>query len=123
VNAGTTAIPGRPIELIALRHRSEPATTFDVSGRVRNPADSRAQRQVEAVVNLIDANGRILTSQTTPLEQPLLEAGQTSAFSVVFPRVTGTVARYQVRFRARGGDTIPHVDRRTAEAPAKAPAS
>ena len=66
VNAGTTAIPDRPIELIALRHRGQHATTFDVSGRVRNPADGRTQGQLVAVVNLIDADGRILTSQMTP---------------------------------------------------------
>ena len=62
-----------------------------------------------------DADGRVITSQMTPLERPVLEAGQTSAFSLVFPRVTGAVARYQVGFRLHGGDTIPHVDRRAAE--------
>lgn len=121
--AGTTANPDRPIELIALRHRFERATAFDVSGRVRNPADGRAQGQLMAVVKLIDADGRLLTSQTTPLEQTVLEAGQTSAFSLVFPRVTGKVARYQVEFRARGGDTVPHVDRRAADGGTKAPVS
>lgn len=113
---------GAPIELIALRHRVERATTFDVSGRVRNPYDGRTQREVVAIVNLIGADGRVLSSQTTPLEQPVLEAGQTSTFSVVFPRVTGSVARYQVGFRVRSGDTVPHVDRRATEARAKAPA-
>ena len=76
-----------------------------------------------AVVDLLDADGRILTSQTTPLERPGLEAGQTSAFSLVFQRVTGTVASYQVGFRLPSGDTIPHVDRRAPEPAAKAPSS
>jgi hypothetical protein len=38
----------------------------------------------------------------------------------VFPRVTGTIARYRVEFRSHGRDAIPHVDRRTAEPGAKA---
>ena len=76
-----------------------------------------------AVVDLLDADGRILTSQTTPLERPGLEAGQTSAFSLVFPRVTGTVARYQVGFRLASGDTILQVDRRAPEPAANTPTS
>ena len=116
-------MPDRPIELIALQHRFGPATAFDVSGLVRNPADGRALPQLVAVVNLFDADDRILTSQMTPIERPVLEAGQTSAFSLVFPRVTGTVARYRVEFRLHGRDTIPHVDRRAPEPGAKAPSS
>ena len=73
---------------------------------------------------IYDAAGRILTTQTTPLEQPVLAAGQTSAFSMVFPDVTGAVARYHVGFRVRSGAAIPHVDRRgAAGSGAKAPTS
>jgi hypothetical protein len=121
VNAPTNAVPDKPIELIALQYRSGPATAFEVSGSVRNPADGRALPRVVAVVNLVDADGRILASQTKPLERPTLEAGQTSSFSLAFPRVTGTVARYVVGFRSPGGDKVAHVDRRTAEPAAKAP--
>ena len=121
VNAPTNAVPDKPIELIALQYRSGPATAFEVSGSVRNPADGRALPRVVAVVNLVDADGRILASQTKPLERPTLEAGQTSSFSLAFPRVTGTVARYVVGFRSPGGDKVAHVDRRAAEPAAKAP--
>ena len=101
--AQAAAAAARPIELIALQYRSGNAAAFDVSGLVRNPADGRELPQLMAVVELLDADGRILTSQTAPLERPGLEAGQTSAFSLVFRHVTGTVARYKVRFRLAGG--------------------
>jgi hypothetical protein len=120
---GTTTASDRPIELIALQHRFGPETDLDVTGLIRNPADGRPLQQVDAVVHLVDANGRVITSQMTPLERPVLAAGQTSAFSLVFPHVTGAVARYQVEFRWHGRNKIPHVDRRTAEAGAKAPTS
>ena len=121
VDAQTTAVPARPIELIALQYRSGNATAFDVSGVVRNPSEGRELPQLVAVVNLLDADGRVLTSQTTPLERPGLEAGQTSAFSLAFQRVSGTVASYQVGFRLPSGDTIPHVDRRAPALAAKTP--
>jgi hypothetical protein len=119
--AATTAAADVPIELVALHHRIGGTTAFDVNGVVRNPAEGRALPQLVAVVDLFDADGRVLTTQRQPLERPVLEAGQTSAFSVVFPRVTGTIARYRVEFRSHGRDAIPHVDRRTAEPGAKAP--
>lgn len=118
-----TAAQDKPIELIALQSRFETTTAFDVNGVVRNPAEGRELPQLMAVVELLSADGRILTSQTTPLERSGLEAGQTSAFSIVFQRVTGTVASYRVGFRSAGGDTIPHVDRRVPQAAAKAPLS
>jgi hypothetical protein len=122
-SAPTTVVPDRPIELIALRYRVEHAPAFEVSGIVRNPADGRKLSQLVAVVNLLDEDGRFLTSQETPIEQPVLEAGETSAFSVVVPRVTGAVGRYQVQFRLPGRDRIPHVDRRAPEPGANAPTS
>jgi len=121
VNAPTKAVADTPIELIALQYRSGPAAAFAVSGSVRNPADGRPLSRVVAVVNLVDADGRILASQTTRLEQQMLAAGQSSAFSIVFPHVTGTVARYVVGFRSPAGDKVPHVDRRAVELGAKAP--
>lgn len=111
----TKAAPDRPIELIALQHRFDAATGLEVSGVVRNPVEGRELPQLVAVVNLVDAEGRILTSQVTPVERAVLVAGQTSAFSLVFPRVTGTAARFQVRFRLHGRDVVPHVDRRVPE--------
>jgi len=120
---GASAASGKPIELIALQHHFGPETDLDVTGLIRNPADGRPLQQVEAVVHLVDANGRVITSQMTPLERPVLAAGQTSAFSLVFPHVTGAVARYQVEFRWHGRDRIPHVDRRAADAGAKSPTS
>ena len=59
-----------------------------------------------AVVNLVDADGRVHTSQVTPVDRPVFEAGQTSAFSLVFPGVTGAVVRYHVPFRLQRGETI-----------------
>jgi hypothetical protein len=122
-SASATGVSGAPIELLALQHRFGPETGLDVTGLIRNPADGRPLQQVEAVVHLVDANGRVVTSQVTPLERPVLAAGQTSAFSLVFPHVTGAIARYQVEFRWHGRNKIPHVDRRAVEAGAKAPTS
>ena len=119
VDAQTTAVPDRPIESIALQYRFGKATALEVSGLVRNPAEGRELPQLMAVVDLLDTDGRVLTSQTTPLERPRLEAGQTSAFSLVFRRVTGAVASYQVRFRLPTGNRILQVDRRAAESAAK----
>jgi hypothetical protein len=121
--ASASGASDKPIELIALQHRFGPATDLDVTGLIRNPADGRPLQQVDAVIHLVDANGRVITSQMTPLERPVLAAGQTSAFSLVFPHVTGAVARYQVEFRSHGRNKIPHVDRRAAEGGAKAPTS
>ena len=118
----TKAAPDRPIELVELHHRSAPATALEVSGLVRNPANGRGLTQLVAVVNLLDADGRIVTSQTTPVEEPVLEAGRTAAFSVVFPRVSESVARYQVEFRL-DGHGILHVDRRAPEREAKSSSS
>jgi len=123
VTARTTAAPDRPIELIALQYRVARATDFEVSGVVHNPADGRGLSHLVAVVNLVDADGRVHTSQVTPVDRPAFEAGQTSAFSLVFPSVTGAVVRYQVQFRLERGDTIPHVDRRAPDPGAKAPSS
>lgn len=117
----TTAVQQSPIELIALRYGFGKANDFDVNGQVRNPADGHALRQVMAVVDLLDADGRILVSRMTPLERPVLEAGQTSAFSLVFPAMTGDVASYQVGFRSKDGETVLQVDRRASEPDAKAP--
>jgi len=121
-DAPTTVVPDRPIELIALQYRFENGTTFDVSGLVRNPTEGRELPQLLAVADLLDANGRVLTSQTTPLERPELRSGETSAFSLVFPRVTGTIAGYRVGFRLPSGETVGQVDRRAPEPTGKAPA-
>ena len=125
VSARTTAVPNRPIELIALQYRLGSATDFEVSGLVRNPPDGRELPQLVAVVNLLDADGRLLASQVSPVERPVLEAGQTSAFSLAFPHVSGTTARYQVQFRLDGRGTVPHVDRRAPDSrtAAKEPSS
>jgi hypothetical protein len=123
VDAKTTAAPARPIELIALQYRFGKAAELDVSGLVRNPAEGRELPQLIAVVELLDAEGRILTSQTTPLDRSGLEAGQTSAFSLVFQRVPGTVARYNVRFRLASGDTILQIDRRAPKPAGNTPLS
>jgi len=123
VNARGTAARTRPVEVIDLQHRFGAATDFYVSGRVRNPADSQALPELMAVVDLLDADGRILSSRMAPLERPVLESGQTSAFSLAFPRVAGRVARYQVAFLLHGRDKIPQIDRRAPVAAPHAPSS
>jgi hypothetical protein len=110
----TIAVADKPIELIALQYKFGRAEAFDVSGLVRNPADGRALSGLMAVINLLDADGHILTSQKTPLKRPVLEAGQTSAFSLVFKRVSGSIANYQVEFRLKSGETISQVDLRSS---------
>jgi hypothetical protein len=111
-----------PLELIALDQQFG-ASGFSVSGVVRVPQGSPSAHELTAVVNLFDANDRLLTSQTTTVERADLDAGQASAFSLTFARVPGTVARYRVGFRAPGGGTVAHVDRRAAGAGVKAPTS
>jgi hypothetical protein len=119
----TTAAAGTPIELIGLQHAFGPGKAFDVSGVVRNPANGRTLPDVQVVVNLVGADGRILTTGTALLEQSRLEAGQTSRFSLAFPQVNEPVARFQVEFRGNGRDRILHVDRRAAQSAANAPRS
>lgn len=111
-----------PIELIALDQQYD-ATGFSVSGVVRIPAGRPGLRDLTAVVNLFDANDRLLTSRTAPVERAALETGRTSAFSLTFPRVPGSIARYRVGFRASGRDTVAHVDRRSPAPGVKAPTS
>ena len=119
--AGAARAADPPIELIALQQQFG-VTGFSVSGVVRVAPDSPAVHELTAVINLFDAQDRLLTSRTTPVERADLKSGQTSAFSLTFPDAPKTVARYRVGFRAAGHDTVAHVDRR-APGSIKAPTS
>jgi len=109
----------KPIEVLALQYRFDASTGAHVSGRILNPVNNRGLSDLMADVELVDPDGRVLTSQMTPLERPLVGPGQTVSFEAVFPHVSGKIARYQVRFRLHGGEALPQIDRRATEPAAK----
>ncbi|MGE5837551.1 MAG: hypothetical protein ACM4AI_23965 [Acidobacteriota bacterium] len=98
------------IELLALDQRNTPAG-FIVTGRLRNPAGGAALQNVIAVVDVLDRNGRVLTTASAPIKQAVLGAGEATDF-VVAAADAPNVARYRVEFYAKGGEPIPQVDLR-----------
>ena len=103
----------RPIELLALDHRTT-AAGFVVTGRLRNPAGAEALQSVIAVVEVLDRDGRVLSTASAPLKQAVLKAGESSDFFVAAADAPN-VARYRVEFYAKGGEPIPQIDLRRAQ--------
>jgi len=98
------------LELLALDQRNTPAG-FIVTGRLRNPAGGAALQNVIAVVDVLDRNGRVLTTASAPIKQTMLSAGESADF-VVAAADAPNVARYRVEFYAKGGQPIPQIDLR-----------
>jgi hypothetical protein len=98
------------IELLALDQRNTPAG-FIVTGRLRNPAGGAALQNVIAVVDVLDRNGRVLTTASAPIKQVVLSAGESADF-VVAAADAPNVARYRVEFYVKGGEPIPQIDLR-----------
>jgi hypothetical protein len=114
----TTAVTVEPsaprpmrVELLALTHDRKSASTFVVSGRLRNPGDGEPVRDLVAVVEVFDAAGRVLATVRAPLDLPALDPGASSSFSVTAQGVDD-VAKYRVEFHGTGDQPIAHVDRR-----------
>jgi hypothetical protein len=105
--------PEPRVELLSLGHRVTPAA-FVVTGQVRNQAGGAPLTNVVAVVGVMDARGRLLTTVRTPLKRSELKAGEISEFSAAAANATG-VAQYRVEFQDSARLVIPHFDRRKKE--------
>ncbi|MCC7007240.1 MAG: hypothetical protein IT184_00330 [Acidobacteria bacterium] len=105
------AVNGTPLELLSLRHATNPAGSFTVTGLVQNPASAAELAQVEAVLYLFDETGQFLTSARAPIDIPTLGPGDESAFVVQVP-TAATISRYRVGFRRADGRAVAHVDHR-----------
>ena len=101
----------RPLELLSLRHTSEPDGTFTVTGLVQNPADGRVIRGGVAVVYVFDRDGNYFASGKASLDFTALDPGEESPFVVHVANVAH-VSRYRVGFRSEEGGVIAHIDRR-----------
>ena len=82
-----------------------------MTGQVRNPAGGAPLNDVVAVVEVMDAAGRVLMTVRAPLKRRELNAGEDSEFSATASKATN-VARYRVEFQNTARAVIPHVDRR-----------
>jgi hypothetical protein len=101
----------QPLELLSLRHSTDSAGAFAVSGFVQNPTDGKDLTNVEAVIYLFDTKDQYFTTGRAPLETSDLRPGTDSAFEVHIPNVAN-VSRYRVGFRQADGTVVAHVDRR-----------
>ena len=106
------AAPGsHPIELLSLRHSTDPDGAFTVTGLVQNPIDGRLARHIVAVVYLFDREGNYFASGKATLDFTALQPGEESPFVVRIPGA-GPVSRYRVGFRSEEGGVVAHIDRR-----------
>ena len=110
-NAAAAPRDAQPLELLSLRHATDDAGTFTVTGLVQNPQSGRALRGVVAVIYLFDQQGRFLSSGRAAIDVPAFQPGDESPFVVKIPAV-GAVTRYRVGFRYTDGAVVAHVDRR-----------
>jgi hypothetical protein len=102
--------PDPRVELLALDHASTPAGLV-VTGRLRNPADGASLHDVVAVVDVLDREGRILTTARAPIGRRVLNAGEWSDFTVAAAKAAN-VARYRVEFHAKERERVPQIDLR-----------
>jgi hypothetical protein len=108
----TASVNGaRPLELLSLRHTTDPDGTFTVTGLVQNPYEGQTARKVVAVVYLFDRDGNYFAGSKAALDFTALQPGDESSFVVRVSNV-GRVTRYRVGFRSEEGGVIAHVDRR-----------
>lgn len=114
-NATALAAAASPIELLSLRHSTEPSGTFVVTGLVQNPAASSSLRGVFAVAYLFDKDGNYFASSRAALESAVLSPGGETAFVVRIPAPGSSatpVSRYRISFQQEDGAAVNHVDRR-----------
>lgn len=103
-----------PLELLSLRHTTDGAGGFTITGLVQNPATGDVVDRVVAVVYLFDKQGRYFASGRAPLAPDALVPGAESPFEIAIPEAGG-VGRYRVGFRFESGGVVAHVDRRGHE--------
>ncbi len=100
-----------PLELLSLRHSSDPTGAFTVTGLVENPVDGASLTGIVAVVYLFDEEGRYYAGGRAGIELTSFRPGEESPFVVVVPNA-GRVSRYRVGFRFEDGGVVSHVDGR-----------
>jgi len=100
-----------PLELLSLRHSTDPDGAFTVTGLVQNPYGGQAVHKVVAVVYLFDRDGNYFAGGKAALDFTALQPGDESPFVVHMPNA-GRVSRYRVGFRMEDGGVVVHVDRR-----------
>jgi hypothetical protein len=110
-NAAAAPRETQPLELLSLRHATDEAGSFTVTGLVQNPHTGRQLRGVVAVIYVFDQQGRFLASGRAALEVTSFQPGDESPFIVKVP-AAGGVTRYRVGFRLDDGGVVAHVDRR-----------
>ena len=98
-----------PLELVALAHERV-AGGLTVRGVVRNPTTGTAVNDHAAVVFLIAADGRVVSTLSTPVHGAVLRPDDQATF-LVNVAAAETVERYRVSFRA-GSRILDHVDKR-----------
>jgi hypothetical protein len=108
---GPNAASIQPLELLSLKHGSDPTGTFTVTGLVQNPVEGASLTNIVAVVYLFDAEGRYFASGRAVIDRSPFRPGEESPFVVEVPRA-GLVSRYRVGFRLEDGGVVAHVDHR-----------
>jgi hypothetical protein len=111
IASAATSKEALPLELLSLRHATDSAGNFTVTGLVQNPAGGRAMQGVIAVIYLFDQKNQYLTSGRARIDVTAFQAGDESPFIVKIPNVSG-VSRYRVGFRFEDGGVVAHIDRR-----------
>ena len=108
---GSNPAAAEPLELLSLRHVSDPGGAFIVTGLVQNPVDGVPRSGVVAVVYLFDEQGHYFASGRANLDVGTIGPGDESPFVVSIPHAA-SVSRYRVGFRLDDGGVVTHVDRR-----------
>jgi hypothetical protein len=112
-DAPAAPVEAKPLQLLSLRHATDEAGFFTVTGLVEDPPGNRPMSGVIAVVYLFDQQGNYLAGGHSSLELATLQPGEQSPF-VVKVATTAGVARYRVGFRHDSGAVVAHVDRRAS---------
>ena len=100
-----------PLELLSLRHSSDPTGAFTVTGLVENPVKGSSFTNVVAVVYLFDEDGQYFAGGRARIDASVFRPGDQSGFVVTIPGA-GLVSRYRVGFRLEDGGVVAHVDGR-----------
>lgn len=105
--SGASVVP--ELELLASIGRYERGMLL-LEGHVRN-LGGEARGQVQVVVEWLDAEQRLVTAQTGPLEFDPLPAGGEAPFRIAAPERPGAT-QYRLNFKETSGAMIPFLDSR-----------
>ena len=100
-----------PLELLSLRHSSDPTGAFTVTGLVENPVKGSSLSNIVAVVYLFDDEGQYFAGGRARIDASVFRPGDQAGFVVTVPGA-GLVSRYRVGFRLEDGGVVAHVDER-----------